>query len=344
MSTPTTNKPVGVIGAGSFGTAISQLLSKNRDVVLYARNPEISSEIQSTRRSLGYEISDRITVTSIPQEVCAQCDLIFPVVPSVNFRNMMREFSEFLQPQHFLIHATKGFDLTKDINESLTREDVHTMSEVILQESVVRRVGCLSGPNLAREILAGLPAAAVIASEFKEVVEEGKRAINSNVFHVFGSNDLKGAEIAGALKNAIAIASGILGGKKLGKNIQAILIQRGLNEMLWIGNRMGSTNEAFFGAAGIGDLIATATSEKSRNYQAGLALASGKTLAELTRTDSELAEGLRTIRIAKSLSDHYKIKALIFEFLHKVVYESYDIMDAIRFLIKYPYDVDVDFR
>ena len=174
-----------------------------------------------------------------------------------------------MHPYHILIHGTKGFDITGiDENELTTkpfdRSNVHTISEVIVQESNVVRIGCLSGPNLASEIMAGQPAATVIGSKFSEVIKKGRNALDSSKFHVFGTHDILGAELAGALKNAIAIGSGILGGLGLGKNIQALLITRGLMEMVYFGKKMGANSKAFIGTAGIGDLIATATSTASR--------------------------------------------------------------------------------
>ena len=125
----------------------------------------------------------------------------------------MKNFSPYLKPYHFLIHGTKGFDVQWPEDRKITRKNVSTMSEVILQETCVSRVGCLSGPNLAAEIMAGQPTATVIGSKFQEVIDAGKKVLQSPKFHVFGSNDMLGAEVAGALKNVIALGSGILTGK-----------------------------------------------------------------------------------------------------------------------------------
>ena len=188
-----------------------------------------------------------------------------------------------------MIHGTKGFDLTgvsEDVmaDHPITRKNVHTMSEVIRQESVVVRIGCLSGPNLSAEIMEGQPTATVIASRFNEVIKLGRKVLDSQQFHVFGSHELMGAELAGALKNAIAIGSGILGGLGMGKNIQAMLITRGLMEMVYFGKAMGANSKAFIGTAGIGDLVATATSTKSRNYTFGMRMAKGESLEEISNT------------------------------------------------------------
>ncbi len=342
------NQPVGVIGAGSFGTAISNLLSHNVDVLLYSRQKDLVDQINRDHKHLNIALSEKITATNDLEEVAKRCQLIFPVVPSINFRSMMQNLSPFLKPYHILIHGTKGFDLkdeemSSDKDATLSKDEVFTMSQVIRQESVVLRIGCLSGPNLSAEILEGQPTATVIGSRFNEVIKAGREVLDSDKFHVFGTHDILGAELAGALKNAIAIGSGILGGLGLGKNIQAMLITRGLGEMVNIGKAMGAERTAFIGTAGIGDLIATATSEKSRNYTFGMRLAKGETLDQINDTMPELAEGVRTIQIMQQISRHYKLHAPITQMLHAVVFDGFKIERAINYLMKYPYAVDVDF-
>lgn len=349
MSNSSTNKkPIGVIGAGSFGTAMSNLIARNADVLLYTRQEEIVQEINERHTNIGVSLSKRIRATSDYEELASRCHVILPFVPSENFRAMMRDVAPFLHPYHIIIHGTKGFDvrgmkLEEMEKMSFRREDVSTMSEVIRQESVVVRVGCLSGPNLAKEIMEEQPTATVVASVFEEVIDAGKHALKSRKFMVFGNHDILGAELAGALKNIIAIGSGILGGMGFGKNIQAMLLTRGLVEMIYFGKAMGATTGAFFGTAGIGDLIATATSEKSRNYTFGYRLGSGEDFQTIAKTMPELAEGVRTLKIAKKLADSYKLHAPITEMLHRVVFENHDIQRAINHLMRYPYDVDVDF-
>lgn len=341
-------KPVGVIGAGSFGTAIANLLAINTEVLLFSRKEEVVQKINNTRNHLTVDLSPRITATSDLQQVANAATLIFLIVPSANFRNMMRSLAPFLKPSHILIHGTKGFDLN-GLDESdiaglkIDRSDVHTMSQVILEESVVVRIGCLSGPNLAREIMVGQPTATVIASKFSEVIKSGRRVLNSKRFHVFGSFELLGAELAGALKNAIALGAGALDGYGFGKNLQAMLITRGLMEMVYFGKAMGANTKAFIGTAGIGDLVATATSEKSRNYTFGMRMAKGETLDEILSTMPEVAEGVRTIAIMEQLRQHYKLHAPITEMLYNFVFHQYSLEKAIDYLMNYPYAVDVDF-
>ena len=342
------NEIVGVIGAGSFGTAISNLLSYNVDVLLYSRRPELVNKINSDHRHFNLKLSKRVRATNDLKEIADNCNLIFPIVPSTGFRGMIKKLAPFLRPYHILIHGTKGLDLS-GIDESnwadvtLKRKNIHTMSEVILEESVVVRVGCLSGPNLSSEIMAGQPAATVIGSKFNEVIKAGRRVLDSRMFHVFGTHEILGAELAGALKNAIAIGSGILGGLGMGKNIQAMLITRGLIEMVYIGKAMGTESKAFIGTAGIGDLVATATSENSRNYTFGKRLAKGESLEMISKSMPELAEGVRTLKIMKQLSQYYKLHTPITNMLYSVVFEGFNIERALHYLMSYPYSVDVDF-
>lgn len=338
-----------MIGAGSFGTAVANLLAANTDVLLFTRKPEMVDEINRTHRIGNTQLSPRIRATSNLEELALHCQLIFPIVPSTSFRRMMQALSPFLRPQHIIIHGTKGFDL-KDIDENnllknatLTRAQVRTMSEVVREESLVVRVGCLSGPNLAAEIVAGQPTATLVGSRFREVIQAGQTALNSSKFHVFGSYDILGAELAGVLKNIIALGSGILQGMGMGKNIQGLLIARGLAEMVYFGKAMGASSQAFIGVAGIGDLVATATSNTSRNFTFGTRLARGESVDKIRETMPELAEGVRTLRIARHLARHYKLHVPITTMLYSVVFDGYDLEKAMTYLMTYPYAVDVDF-
>ena len=337
-------RKAGVIGSGSFGLAISQLLAHNNDVIVLCRRPEIAAQINEQHELKGIKLSPRIYATCDHSELASQCRTLFPAVPSASLRQTMRALSPFLLPSHFIIHCIKGLDVTRE-NESdgLSRSHIHTMSEVIAEETPVLRIGCLSGPNLAREIIDGQPTATLIASEFTEVIDEGRALLNSQQFFVFGSHDILGAEIAGAFKNVYALGSGYLAGRGMGKNIQSMLITRGLHEMITFGQAIGSETEAFLGTAGIGDLIATATSEDSRNYKCGVQLGQGGSLSSVLEELEEVAEGVRTLKFAKELADHYKLVVPITKALHAIIYEDFSFETALEYLMRYPYARDVDF-
>ena len=343
MEEPVQQAPVGVIGAGSFGMAIANLLAENRDVLMYTRRDEVRQKIDN--REGRYEVlSPRIQAVSDLQYVAQQCQLIFPIVPSQAFRSMMKQLSPFLNPTHFLIHGTKGLDLAPlEEGETLKPEHIKTMSQVIEEESIVCRIGCLSGPNLSKEIMAGQPAATLIASPFIEVIKAGQAALKSSRFQVYGDRDIIGAELAGALKNIIALAAGILGGKGLGKNLWALLVTRGLSEMVHIGKAVGTDVKPFLGVAGIGDLVATASSENSRNYKAGYRLGKGETLQEIIDTSTDVIEGIKTLETIRALTTHLGVKSPIIEMVYRVFFKNMSIDNAIQVLITYPYAVDVDF-
>ncbi|MBP6236424.1 MAG: NAD(P)H-dependent glycerol-3-phosphate dehydrogenase [Saprospiraceae bacterium] len=341
-------KTVGIIGAGSFGITLVKILSRNVNVIIYSRNESVVKDINEKHIHMGNELRLNVKATTYIKEITKGCELLFAVVPSSNFRQMMKDFCPFLKPSHIMIQCTKGLDVSRIceedwLNLNFKRDDVCTMTEVIRQESNVIRVGCLSGPNLAKEILSGQPAATVIASEFDEVIKLGQTVLSSKKFFAFGSHDLKAAEIAGAFKNIIAVASGILAGMGMGKNMQSLLITRGLREMISFGTSMGTSGAAYLGVAGIGDLIATATSEDSRNYTFGKRFASGEDFNHIMATSSEVVEGVRTLKIINQLAKNEKLNLPIVQVLYKVVYEGFDIQRGLEFLMNDSYAVDVDF-
>jgi glycerol-3-phosphate dehydrogenase (NAD(P)+) len=214
MASRIVSKPVGVVGLGSFGTAVSNLLARNNPVILFGRNSEQVLEIRETRISSGQKLNPQVELTNDVEYLTGMCDIIFPVVPSAGFRSMMVMLAPFLKPYHILIHGTKGFDINNDraeINEEgkyLSRSEVRTMSEVIMEESVVVRIGCLAGPNLAQELAEGQPSATVVASRFNEVIQEGQRLLRSDLFQVYGSSDLIGVELSGILKILLPLLQG----------------------------------------------------------------------------------------------------------------------------------------
>ncbi len=341
--------PVGVIGAGVFGTAIANLLAENRDVILYSRRPEVIESISTSRVNRGQKINARIKPTTSIEEITSSCTLIFPVVSSSSFSEMIRTFSPYLRPDHILIHGTKGLDVRLKQGETLTektflnRKMVRTMSEIILQETEVMRVGCLAGPNLASEIALGQPAASVIASRFDEVIREGQRALRSSRFQVFGNHDITGVELAGVLKNVIAIASGALSGLGYGENARALLISRGMVEMVHIGKLMGGEPKAFFGLAGVGDLIATCSSEKSRNFTVGYRLAKGEKIEDILSSMDEVAEGVNTVKVTNAFIHSAKTRAPMTETIYKCLFSGKTVKEGVDYLMNLPLGTDLDY-
>lgn len=338
---------IGVIGAGSFGTAIANILAENSaKVILYVRSDERMGAIGKSRESAGQKLANNITVTRNLEEVAKKCEVIFPMVPSANFREMIVSLAPFLKPYHVLIHGTKGFDLNipeGDKKNPVTRKHVKTISEVIREESPVLSVGCLAGPNLAKELDQRKPAATVIASQFNEVISIGQRLLKNDRFMVYGSSDLIGIELCGILKNIIAVGAGTISGMDLGENAKALFISRGLVEMVYIGKELGANTQAFLGLAGVGDLIATCTSNLSRNYTVGHRLAKGETVDEIIASMDEVAEGVKTINIVRQLSESIGFRCPITETLHKILRQEMTINDAHQYLMNFPFRAEIDF-
>jgi glycerol-3-phosphate dehydrogenase (NAD(P)+) len=343
------DKPVGIIGAGNFGSAIANIIALNRKVLLYARDEKVVETILDKRTNKGHKMHANVEPTHDLRLIASECDVIFPIVPSARFRSMMKDLSPFLHPYHILIHGTKGLDIKLKKNETiesvktLDRSQVKTMSEVIREESVVVRVGCLAGPNLSKELALRQPSATVVASPFQEVFQVGKRLLRNDRFQVYENNDLVGVELAGVLKNIIAIAAGALNGLGYGDNAKGLLISRGAVEMVYLGRALGGNTKAFLGVAGIGDLVTTCNSPNSRNYTVGFRLAKGEKLPDILNDMDEVAEGVNTVRIMKKCADAYGVRALITDTLHRVLFEGMTMETGAQYLMRYPMNVDIDF-
>ncbi len=338
---------VGVLGAGKFGITIAKLLSENVDVILYSRKKELIDKLNADHVIGKYKLSEKVKGTTKINEVAEKCDFIIPVIASAYFRKVMRQIAPFIHPSHIIVHGTKGLDIEVEQGgldtDTIPLDKVHTMSQVIKQETSTLRVGCISGPNLADEILEGQPTATVIASEFDEVIKFGQEILSGPRFFVFGSHDLKGSELAGVFKNIIAIGSGILNGQGMGRNMQAMVITRGLREIITIGQALNVDSRAFLGTAGIGDLIATCTSSNSRNFRVGYSLSKGKSLEQILEGMDEVAEGVKTIKIANQIIKQNNLHTPITTLLYNILFENLSIEKGIQDLMRYPASVDVDF-
>jgi len=339
---------VGVVGAGSFGCAVANILAENVPVLLYARSAEVVDQMKLEQKARSISLHENVQGTGDLEMMATRCSVIFPVVPSAGFRDMISNLSSFLKPYHILIHGTKGFEVqlnghSLDQLKSLRRDQVYTMSELIRHESLAVRVGCLAGPNLAKEINEHQPAATVVASHFNEVINIGQKLLKSDRFGVFGNNDLIGVELCGVLKNIIAIGAGAINGLGYGENTKGLLISRGMVEMIYLGRALGGNVEAFLGLAGVGDLVATCSSNLSRNYTLGFRLAKGESLPAILNSMEEVAEGVNTIKIAKKLADYYRVRTPITNTLYQVLFENLSLDVGLQQLMKYPFSQDIDF-
>jgi len=339
-------KPIGILGIGSFGTVLANIIAEKYPVIMYARKQTTVDNINIQKSHRGIVIHDNISATTDIQVIANQCDIIFPVVPSYAFRSVIREITPYLTSNHILIHGTKGFDVKLDYTSQsipIYPKDIYTMSEVIVEETPVYRVGCISGPNLAKEIAQKQPAGTVLASKFHEVISIGTEVLENERFQVYGSTDIKGIELAGVFKNYIAIAAGASAALGYGENVKALLITKGISEMISIGKSLGVDPKSFLGLAGIGDLVATCSSPLSRNYSVGYRLTKGESLLDIVNSMTEAAEGINTVKVIKYLSETMHIQAPLVNIIYKIMYENYSLEKGIKLLMRLNAGQDVNF-
>ncbi len=320
-----------VIGAGSWGTVLAQILADNGHCVfLWARNPEKAARIQKTRCNADYlpdfKLNPAIAVTSSLAEAATGAAVLVFVVPSKGMAAIARQVAELTDCRDtVLLTCTKGFDLS-----------THKLMTDILEETFpcARAIAALSGPNLAREIAQKQPAATVIACKEMKEARFLQKCFMNGYFRPYTSTDLIGVELCGCVKNCIALVGGMLSGLGFGENAQAGLITRGLAELTRLGVKLGAHRATFFGLAGVGDLIATCTSPLSRNRSAGYALARGKTLEEITGGTKMVIEGINATPVVRELARSHQVEMPIIEQLYEVLFEHRQVTDAIRDLMK----------
>lgn len=336
---PATQRPIAILGAGNWGTVLAILAARQvSKVYLYEREAARAAEISETRENkrylAGIKLPDAVTVTHDLKAIFNDCQLILPVVPSSAFRKFSRLYGPYTRGDHFLVHGTKG----------LEPQTHKRMSEILIEETNCLRVGALSGPNLAMELAQGHPGATVVSSRFDEVIEATMLALSSSQLRVYGNSDLVGVEWAGALKNILAIAAGMLNQLGFGQNALAMVLTRGLSEISRLITAMGAHSSTLLGLAGIGDVIATCTSPLSRNFRAGQMLAQGKTSEEIEQNLAMAVEGLNTIKVATELAALQEIDLPITHALWQIAFERKPVEEALRELMERPSTFEFSFR
>lgn len=311
------HEQVGVLGGGSWGTAIAHLLRKNGVPTLqWMRDRDVAESIANDatnpRYLPGQPLAEGIETTLDLAEVSERCELIFVVVPTKVLRVVARELGNTLRADHLLVSCSKG----------LEPGTAKRMTEVIREETCVLRVGALSGPNLAKEILRGDPSATVVASRYDELVTRATRVLMGPSFRVYGNSDVLGVELGGALKNVAAIAAGVAAGLGFGDNTKALLVTRALAEIRRLGERLGANPMTFAGLAGVGDLMVTCASPLSRNHQVGRRLADGQSLTQIGREMKQVAEGVSTSRVASELSERLDVHMPIARGVYRLAHEA----------------------
>jgi glycerol-3-phosphate dehydrogenase (NAD(P)+) len=317
---------IGVIGAGSWGTALSLLLAgKGHQVDLWVYEKDLCDVMSRERENRdylpGFQLPDAIHPSHSLQEVVANKKILLVVVPTHVLRSTLNAAKAFIDPNCLIINASKGIE-----NESLL--PIHKVIEETLP--AFGSLATLSGPTFAKEVAQGIPSAIVAAAQRQETAERVQALFNSDKLKVFTSTDMMGVEIGGALKNVIAIATGISDGLQLGFNPRAALINRGLVEIIRIGTAMGAKPETFSGLSGMGDLVLTCTGDLSRNRTVGLKLGQGMKLNEITASMKMVAEGIRTVTSSYQLKNKFDIQASIIEETYRVLHEGKSPQQALQ--------------
>ncbi|OHE55474.1 MAG: glycerol-3-phosphate dehydrogenase [Thermodesulfovibrio sp. RBG_19FT_COMBO_42_12] len=319
---------ISVIGAGSWGTTLACLLSdKGFDVTLWVYEKELAEEINKTRINKTYLpdvlIPDDIKVTNNIGDSIKKARYVLNAIPAQYVRTVFKEAIPYIPDEATLISISKGIE----------RGTLLTVSSV-LKELTDHTIAVLSGPSFAKEVIKKLPTAVTLAAEDKNTGLMLQEIFNLNNFRVYTHDDIIGAEIGGALKNVMAIASGISDSLGLGNNARASLITRGLIEMTRLGVAMGAKERTFSGLSGIGDLVLTCTSPLSRNYTVGVKLGHGLKPRDILNQTKSVAEGVATAESAYNLSKKYNIEMPIVEQVYRVLYEDKDPAFAVKDLME----------
>jgi glycerol-3-phosphate dehydrogenase (NAD(P)+) len=308
--------PVGVLGAGSFGTCLAMLCARLHDVVLWARREETAAAINRERHNPDYlsdlELPERLRATTDLAEAVAGRELVICAVPSHGVREVMGAAAPALDPEAIVISTVKGIELDTWMRMDQVLEDV-------LPPALHPRLVFLSGPSFAREIADGRPTAVTLACHVESYAISVQESISTPAFRCYTSSDVVGTELGGALKNVVAIAVGVCDGLGLGLNARAGLMTRGLREMTRLGEKMGADPMTFLGLAGMGDLVLTCTGDLSRNRRVGMELAAGRSLQEIVGGMNEVAEGVRTTRAARALAAQHGVEMPITEAVGRVL-------------------------
>ena len=317
-----------VLGAGSWGTTVASIMSANTPTVIWARDPATADDINTNNANSRYlpdlKLHSNLVATSDLAEAASVADLLVMGVPSKAMRITLEAARDHCRAWIPIISLAKGF-------EPKTR---YRMTQVIEEVMPGHPPGVLTGPNLAREIVQGFAAASVLAMEDEIIVRKLKPLFQSSLFRVYTNTDMVGAELGGALKNVIAIASGMGDGAGAGENTRSAVITRGLAEISRLGVAMGGEPATFAGLAGLGDLMATCTSSLSRNHHVGEELGKGRTVDEIIAEMNQVAEGINSSKIVMELANEYRVEMPIAHEVFKVCHEGSTATRAFRGLLR----------
>ncbi|MEA1868052.1 MAG: NAD(P)H-dependent glycerol-3-phosphate dehydrogenase [Thermodesulfobacteriota bacterium] len=342
-------KHVGVLGAGSWGTALAILLAnKGIKTILWARNQELAKQIRKTRENTlylpGFKLPAALEITSDISIAVTDKEVILFVVPSHGFREVAKQVSmaldDFSQSPNHQITKSPNFPYAVvSAGKGIENRTLLTMTEImeeVLPSRLSGRLAALSGPSFAQEVAASIPTAVTIAASEHKLCTGLQDIFTTETFRVYTSRDLMGVQLGGALKNVMAIASGISDGMGFGTNTRAALITRGLAEMSRLGMRLGANPLTFAGLAGLGDLVLTCTGDLSRNRQVGLKLGQGRSIDTILKEMSMVAEGVKTTNSVYAMAEKYKVEMPITNQVYRVLYQGLDPKDAVNELLTRP--------
>jgi glycerol-3-phosphate dehydrogenase (NAD(P)+) len=317
-----------VLGAGSWGTTVAHLAAHNTPTLLWARDPDVAREIDAEHRNSrylpDYELHEKLQATDDLAEAVRQADVLVMGVPSSGFRQTLIEVRNHLRPWVPVVSLAKGLEQGTKLR----------MTQIIQEVLPGHPYGVLTGPNLATEILAGHAAAAVVSMSDATVASRLQDLFATELFRVYMNHDVVGSELGGALKNVIALASGMADGLGAGDNTRAAVITRGLAELTRLGVAMGGEPMTFSGLAGMGDLLATCISTQSRNRHVGEELGKGKTIEQVIEEMDQVAEGVKTAKVVLELAEEYGVEMPITAEVARVCSSEADANDAYRGLLR----------
>lgn len=315
---------IAVLGAGSWGTTVASLLAHRHEVVVWARDPELARQIdtdhENTRYLAGASLPTSLHATADLEQAVRPADLLVVGVPTQGFRDTLTQVRPFLRPWIPVVSLSKGLE-----QGTLLR-----MTEVAKQELPGHPVAALTGPNIAREIIEGQAAAAVIATQDLDVAANLQSVLQSGLFRIYTNHDVIGCELGGALKNVVAIATGIAQGLSVGDNTRASVMTRGLAELTRLGVAMGGEAATLSGLTGMGDLIATCISPHSRNRKLGEQLGLGRSLEDVLAGSTMVAEGVRTAKAVDDLATKHGVAMPVCHEVHRVLSGQIPAADAYR--------------
>ena len=319
---------IAVVGAGSWGTTVASLASRNCPTVLWARREEVAEEITRTGANQaylpGHVLPSELEATSSLEAAAAGADVVVMAVPSQGFRAVLEEVAGCVRPWVPVVSLTKG----------LEQGTSKRMTEVVNDVLPGHPAGVLTGPNLATEVMAGHPAAAVMAMADERVALALQPVFATDAFRVYTNLDIVGCELAGALKNVMAIAAGLVDGMGFGDNTKATMMTRGLAELTRLGVALGGDPFTFSGLAGMGDLVATCSSSHSRNHHVGTELGRGRRLDDVVAEMNMVAEGVKSSAVVCELGRAHGVEMPIADEVHAVCHEGRSAADALANLMQ----------